>query len=203
MSMLRPLTRVLDCFGNEARLAGFSLAPNLLLAGANSPNPCCSAAIVDVLLRQSRPGPGRSIVGVALLAAAGFGLLHRSSAASALHADRLAHRPAPGRCDELSSSTSCNAADLPHGTHSGRLMKVMLKRHRFACGGCGSRFFREHFAAIDGAGGAAAAGVLHQLAAGDSAFVCGAGSRFAVMRADSLCMPRSSTRTSGTTSSQM
>ena len=146
MSLFRLYIRVLDLLGKEARLGWILAAANLLLAATQFAEPVLFGRIVDVL-------SGKAVAGVnsawPLLAAwAGFGLFTiLSSAAVALHADRLAHR----QRQAVLTSYFEHILQLPltfhSGTHSGRLMKVMLN-------GTDSlwrlwlAFFREHFAAI-------------------------------------------------------
>jgi ATP-binding cassette subfamily B protein len=146
MSLFRLYIRVLDLLGKEARLGWILAAANLLLAATQFAEPVLFGRIVDVLA-------GKAVVGVSsawpLLAAwAGFGLFTiLSSAAVALHADRLAHR----QRQTVLTSYFEHILQLPltfhSGTHSGRLMKVMLNGTdslwRLWLG-----FFREHFAAI-------------------------------------------------------
>jgi ATP-binding cassette, subfamily B, beta-glucan exporter len=146
MPLLRLYVRVLDLLGKEARLGWILAAANLLLATTQFAEPVLFGRIVDVL-------SGNAVAGVnsawPLLAAwAGFGLFTiLSTAAVALHADRLAHR----QRQAVLTSYFEHILQLPltfhSGTHSGRLMKVMLNGTdslwRLWLG-----FFREHFAAI-------------------------------------------------------
>jgi ATP-binding cassette, subfamily B, beta-glucan exporter len=146
MPLLRLYVRVLDLLGKEARLGWILAAANLLLATTQFAEPVLFGRIVDVL-------SGKAVAGVnsawPLLAAwAGFGLFTvLSTAAVALHADRLAHR----QRQAVLTSYFEHILQLPltfhSGTHSGRLMKVMLNGTdslwRLWLG-----FFREHFAAI-------------------------------------------------------
>ena len=144
MSLLRLYTRVLQLLGKEARLGWILAAANLLLAGAQFAEPVLFGRIVDVLSgnnANASPWP--------LLAAwVAFGLFTiAASAAVALHADRLSHR----QRQAVLTSYFEHILQLPltfhSGTHSGRLMKVMLNGTdalwRLWLG-----FFREHFAAI-------------------------------------------------------
>src|SRR4029079_13317247 len=88
MSLLRLYTRVLELLGKEARLGWLLAAANLLLAGAQFAEPVLFGRIVDVL-----SGTGSASAWPLLAAWAAFGLFTiGSSAAIALHADRLAHR---------------------------------------------------------------------------------------------------------------
>jgi ATP-binding cassette, subfamily B, beta-glucan exporter len=144
MSLLRLYTRVLQLLGKEARLGWILAAANLLLAGAQFAEPVLFGRIVDVLSgnnANASPWP--------LLAAwVAFGLFTiAAGAAVALHADRLSHR----QRQAVLTSYFEHILQLPltfhSGTHSGRLMKVMLNGTdalwRLWLG-----FFREHFAAI-------------------------------------------------------
>src|SRR4051812_50177092 len=92
MSLVRLYTRVLELLGKEARLGWLLAGANLLLAGAQFAEPVLFGRIVDVLSGTASAG---SASAWPLLAAwAGFGLFTiGSSAAIALHADRLAHPP--------------------------------------------------------------------------------------------------------------
>ena len=170
MSMLRLYTRVLELLGKEARLGWILAGANLLLAGAQFAEPVLFGRIVDVLSRQAGCGPLASSSAWPLLAAwAAFGLFTiLCSAAVALHADRLAHRQRQAVLTNYFEHIMQLPLTFHTGTHSGRLMKVMLNGTdalwRLWLG-----FFREHFAAHHVAGGAAAAGALHQLAAGRAA----------------------------------
>jgi ATP-binding cassette, subfamily B, beta-glucan exporter len=149
MSLLRLYARVLEQLGKEARLGWILAAANLLLAGAQFAEPVLFGRIVDVLSGKPSGGPaGSSSAWTLLLAWAAFGLFTIvCNAAVALHADRLAHR----QRQAVLSSYFEHILQLPltfhSGTHSGRLMKVMLNGTdalwRLWLG-----FFREHFAAI-------------------------------------------------------
>jgi ATP-binding cassette, subfamily B, beta-glucan exporter len=144
VGMFRLYIRVLELLGKEARLGLVLAFANLVLAGAQFAEPVLFGRIVDVLSSDkpsSSPWP-------LLLAWVAFGLFTMGAgAAVALNADRLAHRQ---RLAVLSSYFE-HILQLPltfhSGTHSGRLMKVMLNGTdalwRLWLG-----FFREHFAAI-------------------------------------------------------
>ena len=147
MSLLRRYARVLEQLGKEARIGWILAFANLLLAGAQFAEPVLFGRIVDVL--SAKPGPaGSSSAWPLLLAWAAFGLFTIvCSAAVALHADRLAHR----QRQVVLSSYFEHILQLPltfhTGTHSGRLMKVMLNGTD-ALWRVWLGFFREHFAAI-------------------------------------------------------
>src|SRR5246500_311958 len=145
MSLLRLYTRVLELLGKQAKLGWMLAGANLLLAGAQFAEPVLFGRIVDVL---SKPAGGGTSAWLLLAGWAAFGLFTiAASAAVALHADRLAHR----QRQAVLSSYFEHILQLPltfhTGTHSGKLMKVMLNGTdslwRLWLG-----FFREHFAAI-------------------------------------------------------
>src|SRR3954463_4893170 len=147
MSMLRLYTRVLELLGKEARLGWILAGTNLVLAGAQFAEPVLFGRIVDVL--SGKAGAESSTSAWPLLAVwAAFGLLTIvSSAAVALHADRLAHRQRQAVLTNYFEHIMQLPLIFHTGTHSGRLMKVMLNGTdalwRLWLG-----FFREHFAAI-------------------------------------------------------
>jgi ATP-binding cassette subfamily B protein len=143
MSLLRLYTRVLELLGKEARLGWILAVANLLLAAAMFAEPVLFGRIVDVL--SSKNGGSAWPL---LAAWAAFGLFTIAiGAVVALHADRLAHR----QRQAVLASYFEHIMQLPMtfhtGTHSGKLMKVMLNGTdalwRLWLG-----FFREHFAAI-------------------------------------------------------
>ena len=149
MSLLRLYTRVLELLGKEARLGWILAGANLLLAGAQFAEPVLFGRIVDVLSGKPGPGPlGASSAWPLLAAWAAFGLFTIGcSAAVALHADRLAHRQRQAVLTNYFEHIMQLPLTFHTGTHSGRLMKVMLNGTnslwRLWLG-----FFREHFAAI-------------------------------------------------------
>jgi ATP-binding cassette, subfamily B, beta-glucan exporter len=144
MPLLRLYARVLELLGKEARLGWILAGANLLLAAAQFAEPVLFGRIVDVLSGKN----GGASPWPLLLAWVGFGLFTIIiSAIVALYADRLAHR----QRQAVLSGYFEHILQLPltfhTGTHSGRLMKVMLNGTdalwRLWLG-----FFREHFAAI-------------------------------------------------------
>src|SRR5437588_9704835 len=149
MSLLRLYTRVLELLGKEARLGWILAGVNLLLAGAQFAEPVLFGKIVDVLSGKPADGPLASSPAWPLLAAwAAFGLFTIGcSAAVALNADRLAHRQRQAVLTNYFEHIMQLPLTFHTGTHSGRLMKVMLNGTdslwRLWLG-----FFREHFAAI-------------------------------------------------------
>ena len=145
MPLFRLYTRVLELLGKETRLGIILALANLVLAGAQFAEPVLFGRIVDVL---SESNTAAQSAWPLLGAWAAFGLFTMAAgAATALHADRLAHR----QRQAVISSYFEHILQLPlafhTGTHSGRLMKVMVNGTdalwRLWLG-----FFREHFAAI-------------------------------------------------------
>ncbi len=151
MSLFRLYTRVLELLGKEARLGWILAGANLLLAVAQFAEPVLFGRIVDVL--SGNPATGATAAPVSspwqLLAAwVAFGLFTIiCGAVVALHADRLAHRQRQGVLTNYFEHIMQLPLTFHTGTHSGRLMKVMLQGTdalwRLWVG-----FFREHFAAI-------------------------------------------------------
>src|SRR5438034_8543949 len=148
MSLIRLYIRVLGLLGKEARLGWILAGANLLLAGAQFAEPVLFGRIVDVLSGKASASLGSSPAWPLLAAWAAFGLFTIGcSAAVALHADRLAHRQRQAVLTDYFEHIMQLPLTFHTGTHSGRLMKVMLN-------GTDSlwrlwlAFFREHFAAI-------------------------------------------------------
>ena len=146
MSLTRLYSRVLELLGKETRLGWILAGANLLLAGAQFAEPVLFGRIVDVL--SAKPPAGSSSAWRLLVAWAAFGLFTiGSSAAVALHADRLAHRQRQVVLTNYFEHVMQLPLTYHTGTHSGRLMKVMLNGTdslwRLWLG-----FFREHFAAM-------------------------------------------------------
>ena len=149
MSLLRLYTRVLQLLGKEARLGWILAGANLLLAGAQFAEPVLFGRIVDVLSGKPSEGPLASSSAWPLLGAwVAFGLFTIfCGAAVALNADKLAHRQRQAVLTSYFEHIMQLPLTFHTGTHSGRLMKVMLNGTdslwRLWLG-----FFREHFAAI-------------------------------------------------------
>ncbi|MET4801166.1 glucan ABC transporter ATP-binding protein/ permease [Bradyrhizobium sp. LB11.1] len=146
MSIPRLYTRVLELLGKEARLGWLLAVANLLLAASQFAEPVLFGRIVDVL--SGKTVAGSNSAWPFLMAWVAFGLFTIGcSAIVALQADRLSHR----QRQAVLTSYFEHILQLPltfhSGTHSGRLMKVMLNGTdalwRLWLG-----FFREHFAAI-------------------------------------------------------
>jgi len=169
MSLLRLYARVLKLLGKEARLGWILAGANLLLAGAQFAEPVLFGRIVDVLSKPSTDPPASSSAWPLLATWAAFGLFTIGcSATVALYADRLAHRQRQAVLTNYFEHIMQLPLTFHTGIHSGRLMKVMLNGTD-ALWRLWLAFFREHFFRDPVAGGAAAAGALHQLAAGDPA----------------------------------
>ncbi len=149
MSLFRLYARVLALLGKEARLGWILAVANVLLAAAQFAEPVLFGRIVDILSGKPSPGPfGSSSAWPMLIAWVGFGLFTIiCGAVVALHADRLAHR----QRQEVLRGYFEHVLQLPltfhTGTHSGRLIKVMLNGSD-ALWQLWVGFFREHFAAI-------------------------------------------------------
>src|SRR3977135_3833868 len=128
MSMLRLYTRVLELLGKEARLGWILAFANLLLAGAQFAEPVLFGKIVDVLSGKPQTGPLASTAAWPLLGAwVAFGLFTIAcSALVALNADKLAHRQRQAVLTDYFEHIMQLPLTFHTGTHSGRLMKVML-----------------------------------------------------------------------------
>jgi ATP-binding cassette subfamily B protein len=146
MSILRLYTRVLELLGKEARLGWLLAIANLLLAASQFAEPVLFGRIVDVLSGKSVAGSSSAWPFLAAWVA--FGLFTIGcSALVALQADRLSHRQRQAVLTDYFEHILQLPLTFHSGTHSGRLMKVMLNGTdalwRLWLG-----FFREHFAAI-------------------------------------------------------
>jgi len=144
MPLLRLYTRVLEMLGKEARLGWMLAFANLLLATTQFAEPVLFGRIVDVLSGKSSGASAWPL----LAAWVAFGLFTiASSTWVALHADRLSHRQRQAVLTGYFEHILQLPMTFHTGTHSGRLMKVMLNGTdalwRLWLG-----FFREHFAAI-------------------------------------------------------
>jgi ATP-binding cassette subfamily B protein len=150
MNFIDLYTRVLRSLGDEARLGWVLAFANVALAAAQFAEPVLFGRIIDAMAgAQSRGGlPAWSELTLLLGAWVGFGFFTIiCGALIALHSDRLAHR----RRHVVMTDYFEHIMQLPlsyhGGTHSGRLMKIMLT-------GTDSMwwlwlgFFREHLAAF-------------------------------------------------------
>jgi ATP-binding cassette subfamily B protein len=155
--LIRLYIRVLELLGKEARLGWLLAGANLLLAVAQFAEPVLFGRIIDVLSGTTNPAAAAvaTAIGAApnspwpLLGAwVAFGLFTIVfSAIVALHADRLAHRQRQAVLTSYFEHIMQLPLTFHTGTHSGRLMKVMLQGTD-ALWRLWLSFFREHFASI-------------------------------------------------------
>ncbi|HEY5145221.1 MAG TPA: glucan ABC transporter ATP-binding protein/ permease [Polyangiaceae bacterium] len=145
MKLLRLYARVLGQLGPEGRLGVWLTIANVLLAVAAFAEPVLFGRIVDGLYAS---GAGQTIHAVVPLTGlwAAFGLFTIVAGVFvAFHADRLAHR----RKLAVLSNYFEHALRLPlefhAGTHSGRVLKVMLDGS-MSMWGLWLAFFRTHCA---------------------------------------------------------
>jgi ATP-binding cassette, subfamily B, beta-glucan exporter len=150
MSFVTLYTRVLGLLGPEARLGWVLAIANVALAAAQFAEPVLFGKIIDTLVRAQAASRLPTLTELTPLLAAwvGFGLFTIGcSVLVALHADRLAHRRKQGVLTDYFEHLLQLPIAFHGGTHSGRLLKVMLT-------GVDSlwamwlAFFREHFAAF-------------------------------------------------------
>jgi len=144
MPLLRLYTRVLTMLGKETRLGWILALANLLLAASQFAEPVLFGRIVDVLSGKAAGSSAWPLLG----AWVAFGLFTiAASAWVALQADRLSHRQRQAVLTGYFDHILQLPMTFHSGTHSGKLMKVMLNGTdalwRLWLG-----FFREHFAAI-------------------------------------------------------
>jgi glucan exporter ATP-binding protein len=150
MALIRLYIRVLRLLGAEARL-GWSLAgANLALAAAQFADPVLFGRIIDTLVRSEKraAAPASSDLLPLIAAWVAFGLFTIvCGALTALYADRLAHRRRHGVLTDYFEHILQLPLSYHGGTHSGRLLKIMLA-------GTDSiwwlwlSFFREHLTAV-------------------------------------------------------
>ena len=129
MKLLRLYIRVLALLGSEARLGWALAVANVALASAQFVEPLLFGRIVDALANAQGGTRTVSWSDVIVLVGmwVGFGLfIIGASTMVALHADRLAHR----HTQKVRTDYFEHVLQLPlsyhAGTHSGRLMKIML-----------------------------------------------------------------------------
>src|SRR3954471_9071349 len=146
MPILRLYTRVLELLGKEARLGWLLAVVNLLLAASQFAEPVLFGRIVDVL--SGKTVAGSNSAWPFLVASVAFGLFTTAcSAVVALQADRLSHRQRQAVLTDYFEHILQLPLTFHSGTHSGRLMKVMINGTD-ALWKLWLSFFREHFAAI-------------------------------------------------------
>ncbi len=166
MKFLRLYIRVLALLGSEARLGWALAVANVALASAQFVEPVLFGRIVDTLANAQGGTRTVSWSDVILLVGmwVGFGLfIIGSSTMVALHADRLAHR----HSQKVRTDYFEHVLQLPlsyhTGTHSGRLMKIMLTGTN-TLWGLWLSFFRETPDELCVASRLDAAHAVHQLA---------------------------------------
>ncbi|MEJ0078907.1 MAG: glucan ABC transporter ATP-binding protein/ permease [Alphaproteobacteria bacterium] len=150
MNFLKLYTRVLRLLGPEARLGWILAIANVALAAAQFAEPVLFGRIIDALVKtQGTNAPPDTAALTPLLGAwVGFGLFTIvCSVLVALHADRLSHRRRQAVLTDYFEHILQLPLSFHGGTHSGRLMKVMLTGVD-ALWGLWLSFFREHFAAF-------------------------------------------------------
>src|SRR4051794_4224269 len=150
MSFIRLYTRVLGLLGPEARLGWLLAFANVALAAAQFAEPVLFGRIIDTLVKAQAAGRVPTFADLTSLLAAwvGFGLFTIGcSVLVALHADRLAHRRKQGVLTLYFEHLLQLPLSFHGGTHSGRLLKVMLTGVD-ALWMLWLSFFREHFAAF-------------------------------------------------------
>src|SRR2546421_2802327 len=150
MKFIRLYIRVLELLGGEARLGWVLAVANLALASATFVEPILFGRIVDTLANAQGRQAQLRWTDLTLLVGAwvGFGLfIIVCSTLVALHADRLAHR----QYQVVRTMFFEHVLQLPltyyTGSHSGRLVKVMMTGTN-TLWGLWLSFFREHFASF-------------------------------------------------------
>src|SRR5690242_7341872 len=150
MKLVRLYLRVLRLLGPEARIGWLLGVASLALAGAQFAEPVLFGRIIDTLVHaEAAHAPPSWARLLPLLGAwVGFGLFTIVCGAfAALNADRLAHRRRHAVLTDYFEHILQLPLSYHGGTHSGRLLKVMLA-------GTDSvwwlwlSFFREHLTAI-------------------------------------------------------
>jgi glucan exporter ATP-binding protein len=150
MFFLRLYARVFAMLGPEKRLGAFLAVANIGLAVAQFAEPILFGRVVDALVtaQAANRDPSINTLTNLLLAWAGFGLFSIGAGVLlALHADRLAHRRRLGIITNYFEHVLQLPLAYHTGTHSGRLMKVMLQGAD-SLWGLWLSFFRDHFAAF-------------------------------------------------------
>jgi ATP-binding cassette subfamily B protein len=150
MKFLRLYIRVLELLGGEARLGWILAVANLAIASAMFVEPILFGRIVDLLANSQGRGSELAWSDLMVLVGAwvGFGLfIIVTSTLVALHADRLAHR----QYQAVRTIYFEHVLQLPlsfyTGSHSGRLVKVMMTGTN-TLWGLWLAFFRENFASF-------------------------------------------------------
>jgi ATP-binding cassette subfamily B protein len=150
MKFLRLYLRVLQLLGPEARLAWILALAGVALASATFVEPILFGKIVDALANVQ--GKGRQVdwPSLTLLVGAwvGFALfVIFAGTVVALYADRLAHRHYQAVRADYFEHILQLPLSFHTGTHSGRLMKVMITGTN-TLWSMWLSFFREHFTSL-------------------------------------------------------
>ena len=147
MRLIHLYARVLRMLRDESRLAWTLALANLGLAAAQFADPVLFGRIIDALVGSGAGAPAWPVLTPLLLAWIGFALFTIvCGALTALYADRLAHRHRHVVLTDYFEHILQLPLSYHGGTHSGRLLKVMLA-------GTDSiwwlwlSFFREHLTA--------------------------------------------------------
>jgi ATP-binding cassette, subfamily B, beta-glucan exporter len=150
MKLVRLYVRVLELLAGEARLAWTLAIANLALASAMFIEPILFGRIVDTLAGAQGHVAELAWTDLMILVGAwvGFGLfIIVAGTLVSLHADRLAHR----QYQAVRTMFFEHVLQLPlsyySGSHSGRLVKVMMTGTS-TLWGLWLAFFREHFASL-------------------------------------------------------
>ena len=150
MNFIRLYGRVLSELGPEAKLGWLLTFSNIALATAQFAEPVLLGRIIDALSNAQARGaaPAWSDLVPLLAAWVGFGLFTIAcSVLVALYADRLAHRRRHAVLTEYFEHVMQLPLSYHGGSHSGRLMKVMLTGTD-SLWGLWVAFFRDNFAAF-------------------------------------------------------
>jgi len=150
MSFLRLYARVFTMLGPEKPLAAVLAIANVALAATQFAEPVLFGRVIDALVgaQTAHQAPSFQQLVPLLAAWGGFGLFSIAAGVFlALHSDRLAHRRRLGIVTQYFEHVLHLPLAYHTGTHSGRLMKVMLQGAD-SLWGLWLSFFRDHFAAF-------------------------------------------------------
>jgi ATP-binding cassette subfamily B protein len=148
MSLISLYARVLGLLGRQKRLAWILAIANLALAAAQFAEPVLFGRVIDTLTNaQSNPsGEVWRTLTILLAAWVAFGLFNIvCSTLVSLYADRLAHRERHAVLADYFDHILQLPLAYHGGTHSGRLMKVMLQGTD-SLWGLWVAFFRDNLA---------------------------------------------------------
>ena len=150
MNLIRIYLRTLGLLAPAARLAWTLAIANLLLAAAQFAEPVLFGRVIDTLSQAQANAAAFNWarLGSLLAAWAAFGLFNIGcSTLVALYADRLAHRERQRVLNNYFEHVLQLPLAYHSGTHSGRLMKIMLQGTD-ALFGIWLAFFRDNLAAF-------------------------------------------------------